>query len=239
MKTPFALTVLLYTVFSATVSAAELTEYSATYTASANGLKANAKRSLYINSDGHYQLDNALVAEFAGTELASLNESSTFILQDSMLQPQSYNYRLSGLGREAKSIAFDWDAQVAVSAEDLESWVLQLQTDTQDPLSYQAALQLLLTDSNLTDVSWPIINGDKIEIERYRIEGEEILETPVGPLNCMLLIRVRDDNSKSTRIWLAKDRAFLLTKIEQINSSGVRIVLELESAIVNGEALAN
>jgi len=216
------------------LSAADLTEYSAKYLASANGLKASATRTLERTSEGHYQLSNFLVAEFAGKELASLNETTQFSLRGETPQPHAYNYLLTGISQEARTILFNWDADLAVSTEDLESWPLQLIPDTQDPLSYQAALQLVFKQENLTDISWPIVDGDKIEVQQFRVEGEEILETPVGSLRSVKLVRVRQDDSKSTTIWLAKDWAYLLTKIEQVSSSGFKIVLELESAVVDG-----
>jgi hypothetical protein len=226
-------------VFTATqLAAAELTVYSAEYSASANGLKAKATRTLSQDDSGNYHLNNLLVAEFAGVELASLNETSTFRLHASTPLPQSYSYSLTGLGHETKSIVFDWDAGVAVSAEDSHSWELPLEPNTQDPLSYQAAVQLLLAEGGLTELTWPIASGNEIEIQQFRIDGEEVLETPAGRLNCIKLVRVRADETKSTTIWLAKDWAYLLTKIEQV-SSGVRIVLELESAVVNGVVVAN
>jgi hypothetical protein len=234
----FALVAILLLGFhTAALSAAELVEYSARYTASANGLKASATRTLAKTRDGLYQLSNHLVAEFAGAQLASLNESSVFAAADSTLQPQSYSYALRGIGRESKAIIFDWDTLVALSSEDLNSWSLPLTANTQDPLSYQAALQIMLAQADLREVSVPIVDGDRIDIQRFRIEGEEILLTPVGQLNCSKLVRVRDDESKSTTIWLAKDWNFLLVKIEQV-SSGISIVLELESATLGGEAVA-
>ncbi len=239
MKILFSFTALVLGFTAANLPAAELTEYSANYMATANGIKAKAVRSLQRDENGLYHLDNSLSAEFAGRELASLKESSLFSLQGIILKPQTYSYNQQGLGREAKSIRFDWNAQMVVSAEDLDSWVLPLQTDTQDPLSYQAALQLKLENNELSELEWPIVNGDKIEIQTFIIEGEESLDTPVGILDCLRLVRVREDGANSTTIWLAKNWAYLLTKIEQINSSGVTIVLELQSATVDGISVAN
>ena len=117
--------------------------------------------------------------------------------------------------------------------------MLPLQTNTQDPLSYQAALQLKLENNQRSELEWPIVNGDKIEIQTFKIEGEESLDTAAGLVECVRLIRVREDGASSTTIWLAKNWAYLLTKIEQVNSSGITIVLELESATVGGIAVAN
>jgi hypothetical protein len=232
------LAALLFALFAAQLFAAELTEYSAKYSASANGLRAQATRSLSRDISGSYHLSNVLVAEIAGIELAALSETSTFTLQTLTPIPQSYSYSLTGLGHDTKSIVFDWDNQVGVSTEDSQSWELQLEPSTQDPLSYQAALQLQLAEGDLTELAWPIVNGDKIEIQHFRIEGKEMLETPAGRLQCIKLVRVRADASRSTTIWLAQDWSYLLAKIEQVNSS-VKIVLELESATVNGVVVAN
>jgi hypothetical protein len=40
-----------------------------------------------------------------------------------------------------------------------------------------------------------------------------------------------------TEIWLAIEWNFLLTRIEQLNSSGLRISLELKSAVLDGNTV--
>ncbi len=221
------------------LNAAELNPYTANYTASANGLKATAIRTLTKKSNSQYQLTHTLRAEILGTELAALSETSNFELQDAGPIPSTYLYSLTGLGSETKSIEFDWHSQTATSLEDDNNWVFPVETGTQDSISYQVAMQLVLEQGQENEFVWLIADGDKVTEQKFRIEGDEVLTTGAGNLDCIKLVRVREDSPRMTTIWLAKDWGYLLARIETVNHSGLRIQLELESASVNGVTVSN
>lgn len=218
--------------------AAVLLEYSAEYEASANGLAATATRSLINVSENTYRLSNSLEASFAGKTFANLNQASEFILEDNKIIPQNYFYQLMGIMGTSHTIFFNWDAKIALSMEDGENWQLPLSDGVIDQLSYQIAMRLALIDNSgsQTTFSYNIVDGDAIETQQYRLVGEEVLPTPLGELNTLKLERIREaSDERVTKIWLAADWNYLLTRIEQLNSSGLRIVLELKSAKINGE----
>jgi hypothetical protein len=122
---------------SSMLSAQSLTTFSSDYSASANGIKAKASRSLKRLNDGGYQFENTLTAEFAGATLATLIETSQFKLVGQSIIPEHYQYSLTGISNDSKVITFDWPALLAVSSEALKSWTVELLDNTQDPLSYQ------------------------------------------------------------------------------------------------------
>lgn len=215
-----------------------LLEYSAEYEASANGLAATATRSLSRVDENVYRLSNSLTASLAGQTLAKLDQASKFILEDNRIVTQDYSYQLSGVSRASHAIFFNWDANIALSTEDDDSWQLPLNDGVMDQLSYQVAMHqvLIANRDDEATFSFEIIDGDAIETHQYRVAGEEILSTPLGELNTVKLERVREATDKRvTEIWLAVDWDYLLTRIEQLNSSGLRIVLELKSAELDGE----
>ena len=215
-----------------------LLEYVAEYEASANGLAATATRSLSKIDENSYRLSNSLQASLAGQNLASLVQASEFIIEGNRVVPLNYTYQLSGVSRASHAIFFNWDAEIALSTEDDESWQLPLRDGVMDQLSYQVALRQALIDNSDSEAifSFDIIDGDAIEMQQYRLVGEEILSTPLGELNTLKLERVREaSDQRASKIWLAVDWNFLLTRIEQQNNSGLQIVLELKSAELNGE----
>ena len=215
-----------------------LLEYVAEYEASANGLAATATRSLSKIDENSYRVSNSLQASLAGQTLASLVQASEFIIEGNRVVPLNYTYQLSGVSRASHAIFFNWDAEIALSTEDDESWQLPLRDGVMDQLSYQVALRQALIDNSDSEAifSFDIIDGDAIEMQQYRLVGEEILSTPLGELNTLKLERVREaSDQRASKIWLAVDWNFLLTRIEQLNNSGLRIVLELKSAELNGE----
>jgi len=218
--------------------AAVLLEYSAEYEANANGLAATATRSLIKVSENTYRLSNSLEASFAGKTFANLNQASEFILEDKKIIPQNYFYQLMGIMSKSHTIFFNWAAKIALSTEDDENWQLPLSDGVIDQLSYQIAMRQALIDNSgsQTTFSYDIVDGDAIETQQYRVVGEEVLPTPLGELNTLKLERIREaSDERVTKIWLAVDWNYLLARIEQLNSSGLRIVLELKSAKLNGE----
>lgn len=234
---PFALSSFATNGYSQTTP---LLEYVAEYEASANGLAATAIRSLSRIDENSYRLSNSLEAGLAGQTLANLEQASEFILVDNKIVSQNYSYQLRGVSRASHAIFFNWDANIALSTEGDESWQLQLNDGVMDQLSYQVAMRQALIDNRdgETTFSFDIIDGDDIEMQQYRIAGEEVLSTPLGELNTLKLERVREANDERvTEIWLAVDWDYLLTRIEQLNSSGLRIVLELKSAELDGEVV--
>ena len=109
-----------------------------------------------------------------------------------------------------------------------------------DQLSYQLAIRQALIDTteDETTFSFEIIDGDAIEMQEYRLVGEEVISTPLGELSTLRLERVREaSDERVTEIWLAQDWDFLLTRIEQLNNSGLRISLELKSAELGGNTV--
>jgi len=218
--------------------AAVLLEYSAEYEASANGLAATATRSLINVHENTYRLSNSLEASFAGKMLANLKQASEFILEDNQIVPRNYSYQLMGISHASHTVFFNWDAKIALSIKNGENWQLTLSDGVIDQLSYQLAMRHALIDNSGREAtfSYDIIDGGAIETQQYRIAGKEVLSTPLGELNTLKLERVHEaTDERATKIWLAIDWNYILTRIEQRNSSGLRVVLELKSAELNGE----
>lgn len=216
--------------------------YIANYQASANGIRATAKRSLAKLDDGSYELAHELQAVVLGQEIARLDQRSRFYYSGNTLTTENYSYTLSGISSDLRNITFDWKAGTALSVEDDESWTLELETEVYDPLSHQFMMnQQLLHDRSLAysqSYEYKLVDGDEIESHLYEFAGEEILETPLGKLNTIKFQRVRNTgSSRSTTIWLAPEWEFLLARIEQTDGS-LQIVLELADADIGGKVVS-
>lgn len=215
-----------------------LQEFSAYYEASTNGMRGNAERHLIQTGDNAYRLNISLEAKMAGISIGDLEQASEFTLVDDRIQPQNYSYLITGITTENQSISFNWDALLALSVEDEQSWNVDLQSGVLDQLSYQLALARDLQSGPQEVLEYQLIDGPAIESHRYQVLGEEILHTELGPLNSIKLARIREDDSgRQTLIWLATDWNYLLARIEQINPSGLRIELSLQNALLAGEQI--
>ena len=222
--------------FACLAQDSELSEFSAYYRANTNGLRGNAERHLVQLSENLYRLNTSLEAKMIAIKIGDLEQSSEFSINDGIIVPHNYNYLVTGITHESQTVSFNWDAGVALSTEDDESWSLDIETGILDQLSYQAALALELDQIRQEDIEFQLVDGDRIETHRYHIMGPERLETPLGYLNTTKLERIREGNSeRKTFIWLADDWEYLLARIEQVNPGGLRIELELENALLGGQ----
>ena len=233
------LPLLIFLMAANTLAAKEPTEFSAYYQASTNGISGNAERHLIKLEDNRYRLNISLEAKVAGVEIGDLEQASEFMWVDEQIKPILYQYQTSGVSSDVETVSFNWDAGIALSADDDESWTLEIDGQVLDQLSYQQALaEDVALDSTKAEYSYRLVDGDVIETHRFRLLGEEEISTPLGNLNCLKLEKIREsDSGRSTIIWLAKDWSHLLAKIEQTNPGGLQIELSLTLALVNGETV--
>ena len=236
---PFVITILTTTAITS-LHAQDVAEYSARYQASANGVSAIAQREFIKINDNSYRLQIRLLAEIAGQQLAKLEQTSEIAFINNSFQPLSYSYMLSGISTEAHAINYNWEAKLALSRRDEESWSIDLNGAVWDQLSHQFALRQIFVnkkaETNSGEHEFLLIDGDEVEIHRYTVIGEEILITTLGSLSTVRLERIQEDSeTRKTSIWLAKDWGYLLARIEQINDSGLRIEFDLENAVLGGK----
>lgn len=226
------------------LAAGEPVEFSAYYEARTNGMRGTAERHLVHLEDNHYRLNVSLEAKMAGINIGDLHQTSDITLVDDRIIPQHYSYLVSGITSSSETVSFNWDAGVALSSADDQSWTLDLEPGVLDQLSLQLSLAQQLetlagSDSLPEEFEFRLVDGDAIETHRYRNLGREVLATPMGELNSIKLERIRDNGSgRQTLFWFAADWHNLLARIEQINPSGLTIELALQRALVDGQTVS-
>lgn len=207
--------------------------YDLQFLANANGISAIANRRFATLEENSYELINTLTASLGGQIVSTIEEVSNLELSNARFRPNTYSYLQTGLSQETRAVNYNWDALIAVSSENEESWPLELTIDTYDQLSQQLAIREKLLAGE-DDLNFSVINEDAIEQYSYRIIGDEVLSTALGDLNTTKIERVREtDNERETVFWLAKDWMFVLVRIEQ-TISGLTIELELNDGSVDG-----
>ena len=231
-----ALMLLLLQVSLSGATADTLEEFSAYYSATTNGIRGAAERHLVRLTERNYRLNVSLEAKLGGLEIGDLEQASEFSYEDGQIQPLIYSYQVSGVSSVVETVVFNWDAMLALSADDKQSWSVAINSNTLDELSYQLALALDIADPSETIYSYETVDGDALEQLSFQVLGEEIISTPLGDFRCVKLERHREANSShTTTIWLALDWSNLLTKIEQTSASGLNITMELTNALLAGQ----
>ena len=231
-----ALMLLLLQVSLSGATADTLEEFSAYYSATTNGIRGAAERHLVKLTERSYRLNVSLEAKLGGLEIGDLEQASEFSYEDGQIKPLIYSYQVSGVSSVVETVVFNWDAMLALSADDKQSWSVAINSNTLDELSYQLALALDIADPSETIYSYETVDGDALEQLSFQVLGEEIISTPLGDFRCVKLERHREaSSSRNTTIWLALDWSNLLTKIEQTSASGLNITMELTNALIAGQ----
>ena len=230
---------LLLQVSLSSAAADTLEEFSAYYSATTNGIRGTAERHLVKLKENSYRLNISLEAKLGGLEIGDLEQASEFSFADGRIKPLTYSYQVSGVSSAVETVVFDWDAMLALSANEEQSWSVAINNNTLDELSYQLALALDIAVPGETIYSYEIVDGDALDNSSFRALGEEIISTPLGDLRCVKLERHREaSSSRTTTIWLALDWSNLLVRIEQTSAFGLDVTLELTNALIAGQKVS-
>ena len=214
-------------------------EFSAYYSATTNGIRGTAERHLVKLKENSYRLSVFLEAKLGGLEIGDLEQASEFSFADGRIKPLTYSYQVSGVSSAVETVVFDWDAMLALSANEKQFWSVAINNNTLDELSYQLALALDIEVSDETIYSYETVDGDALDKSSFRVLGEEIISTPLGDFRCVKLERDREaSSSRTTTIWLALDWSNLLARIEQTSAFGLDITLELTNALIAGQKVS-
>ena len=228
------LLLLQFSVSGATADTLE--EFSAYYSATTNGIRGAAERHLVKLTERSYRLSVSLEAKLGGLEIGDLEQASEFSYEDGQIKPLIYSYQVSGVSSVVETVVFNWNAMLALSADDKQSWSVAINSNTLDELSYQLALALDIADPSEIIYSYETVEGDALEQLSFQVLGEEVVSTQLGDFRCVKLERHREARSRrTTTIWLALDWSNLLTKIEQTSASGLNIKMELTNALIAGQ----
>lgn len=220
------------------------TPYEARYQARARGLSTDAYRNLVQTADNVYQLSHGLSLRVLGANLITVAETSHFYWLDSGAVPVSYAFEQSGLRRRQENIRFDWDTRRATVVRDDQETVTDIHDGLLDNLSFTAQMSSQLhARADLlapgTTLDYQILDGTEPETQQYRVAARETVDTLAGPLDTVLIERIREpDSDRSTRIWLAVDHEFVLARLEQIEDGDTTELL-LSSITMGDVRLGN
>jgi hypothetical protein len=160
----------------------------------------------------------------------SILERSEWRPVDDALQPFEYHYdRRRGDRRREVSVHFDWPAGKVRNTANGQEWEMPVPAGTLDKLSY---LLVMMRDLGLgkRDLRYPIADGGTLKTYRWRVVGEEEVETSRGRLATLKVQRIRlpEERDRDTVLWCAEALGFLPVRIEHREVDGTLIELSLE-----------
>jgi len=216
----FAIAIAAFTV-SAPSSAAAPAAVTASYNLFKDGLHIATVDETFEKNGSKYQIVSASNPAGALKRLfrTQIRVLSSGTVTPSGLRPESSEYgRLDDASKNVNA-EFDWSAEQLRMAYEGRKETAQLPPGTQDRLSimYQFMFMPL---AKLKLVTLPMTNGKKIETYRYEVAGKEAIDTPLGKINTLHLVRQREAGDNTVEVWLSQERNFVPVKVLIVENDG-------------------
>jgi hypothetical protein len=165
----------------------------------------------------------------ADSMIASLNESSTFYVEDHQIIPTKYEYKSSALGKKrSATLTFDWDKNLVRNDVKDKPWNLAINPKTLDKLSIQLQIRQDLKQGK-NEFDYQIADGGYIKNWQFKREKMETIETNLGRVSAIKIIRTDNlEKGKKTSFWFVPKYDYLLVKLEH-REDGESYHLDIES----------
>lgn len=142
------------------------------------------------------------------------------------LMPEYYEMqRLSG---KKETLKFDYDNNVIeasrIDAKGKRTTELPLLTSAQDPLS--AIYQLAMAAQEDSDGLIVTAGAKRIKGYPYRVLGTEKINTALGALNALHVVRAGDTGNGGMHLWLSPEYHYLPVKVTYVDEDGTEWVLQ-------------
>jgi hypothetical protein len=188
-----------------------------------NGLPVAVVRESFEKSGDRYRI----VSESQPAGVLALLVKTRIVIQStgsvtgSGLRPEHFDYNRRDDASKNISARFDWNAQQLVLSFDGRRETLPLLHGIQDRLSAMYQFMFLPAEPS-ADVAFPMTNGRKIAHYRYQFLGTEEIETPVGRLESVRLVKEREADDNSVEVWLARERNLFPVRLVILEKDGTR-----------------
>lgn len=138
------------------------------------------------------------------------------------LRPEQFDYGRLDDASKSVSATFDWNAALLRMSFDGRNDTAPISAGAQDGLSVMYQF-MFLPAGKLRDLVFQMTrNGRKIENYQYELAGSEELDTPLGRLNTLHLVKKREANDNGVEIWLASELHFFPVKLLILENDGTK-----------------
>ncbi len=217
------ITLLLALLLPAATAIAAPQTVQARYEVSLNGAPVGLMQDVFEIRDGRY----SIVSETHATGVLALVQrrparvTSSGEVDRSGLRPLTFEATRGNSDARRVRADFDWTAHTLTLNHDGRSETAALPPGAQDRLSVMYQF-LFLNADQVRDLKFAMTNGRKIDQYRYANGPDTALDTPMGRLAVIHLVKQRAPGDTATEIWLAREHAMLPVKMRIIEDDGSR-----------------
>lgn len=116
---------------------------------------------------------------------------------------------------------FDWTAGMLTMSHDGRTETAPLSPGAQDRLSVMYQF-LFLDQAKLRGLAFAMTNGRKLDQYRYTIGPDTAIDTPLGRLAVIHLVKQHSASETATEIWLAREHRLMPVKMRIVEDDGKR-----------------
>lgn len=190
--------------------------FSARYEVTHSGLTLGEARIEYRQTTPeHYRYSShtrplGIAALLLRSEIKEVSEGR---IVDGGFRPDRYEY--DRIGRKAREVdlAFDWDRMRVINTISGDPWKMAIPDDTLDRMVSQLQLMHDLATKE-QDLVYPIADGGRIKHYTLQITGREVVSTPQGQFDALKIIRLTDNDRRSTTFWCAPALDYLPVRVD-------------------------
>ena len=196
---------------------------SAGYDMFRNGLHIATMSESFEARDGGYRItrDSEAVGLLALFVREPLRVVSSGRLTASGLQPQFFEGKRHDADPRRARADFDWPAKQLTLTRDGKTDTLKLPPATQDLLS--TMYQFMFIDlEQLQRFELSMTNGRKLDHFLYTINRGVEIDTPIGRMMTIHLVKQHRPEESSTEIWVAPQHRYLPVRLVVLEESGSR-----------------
>jgi hypothetical protein len=144
------------------------------------------------------------------------------------LRPSRFEARRSANDAPQVVADLDWSQNQLVLKHHGKTESFPLSAGTQDRLSVMYQF-MFLSAERLRSLEFPMTNGRKVDRYRYRPMPDVELETAIGRIKTMHLVKQRDPGDTVTEVWLSPQHHYLPVKMLIVGKDGMRFEQLIQS----------
>lgn len=188
-----------------------------------NGWRVAVVSETFEAKDGTYQIisESRAVGLLALLEKHALRFASSGALTPSGLRPRYFEGKRSDADSRQVRADFDWEAGQLTIVHDGRTETIALPPGTQDRISSMYQF-MFLAPENLQRLEFSMTNGRKLDHYLYTVRPGVELETRLGRMATLHLVKQHRADESSAEIWLAPQHRFLPVKLLIQEEDGTR-----------------
>lgn len=196
---------------------------SASYEVSRNGRRVAVMNETFEANDGGYRIvsESRAVGLLALFERHPLRLTSSGRLTAAGLRPQLFEGKRGNHDPRQVRADFDWHGKQLTIARDGKTDTLPLPPGTQDRLSIMYQFMFLAPDRSQR-LEFSMTNGRKLDQYHYTVHSGVEIETPLGRMSTVHVVKQHRPDESGAEIWLAPQHRYLLIKMRILEEDGSR-----------------